>query len=37
MRLDIAAEVTERFRLSRRSLIRYEEGGFIELVRTPGG
>lgn len=37
MKLYTQAEAAERFSLSRRSLIRYEEDGLIEPVRTPGG
>lgn len=37
MKLYTQAEAAERFGLSRRSLIRYEEDGLIEPVRTPGG
>ena len=37
MKLYTQAEATEKFGLSRRSLIRYEEDGLIEPVRTSGG
>lgn len=37
MKLYTQAEASKRFGLSRRSLIRYEENGLIEPVRTPGG
>lgn len=37
MRLYTPAEATERFGLSRRSLLRYEADGLIKPVRTPGG
>jgi len=37
MKLYTQAEAAARFGLSRRSLIRYEEEGLIEPVRTPGG
>lgn len=37
MKLYMPGEAAERFGLSRRSLLRYEEDGLIEPVRTPGG
>jgi len=37
MKLYTQAEAIEKFGLSRRSLIRYEEEGLIKPVRTPGG
>nr|HID14439.1 MerR family DNA-binding transcriptional regulator [Anaerolineae bacterium] len=37
MKLYTQAEAAEKFGLSRRSLIRYEEAGLIQPVRTPGG
>lgn len=37
MKLYTQAEATEKFGLSRRSLIRYENAGLIKPVRTPGG
>jgi len=37
MKLYTQAEAATQFGLSRRSLIRYEEEGLIEPVRTPGG
>jgi predicted site-specific integrase-resolvase len=37
MKLYTQAEAAKKFGLSRRSLLRYEEAGLIEPVRTPGG
>jgi len=37
MRLYTPAEAAEKFGISRRSLIRYEEEGLIKPIRTPGG